>query len=173
MPETSDGKHPLDDCDPNECYQTMMSERTVLITAQRESEDNLIKTIIQLSSTMIALTAGFSAQSNFDISGSSFFAAAIGIIFLVLATFFGLIEHWFASKAYAQQQKLLVDYYQKKISEFEDPKANKCVRWSQRAALISFTIAMIFVAMLAVLQFKESPNVGKISTPSATPSAKS
>ena len=39
--------HPLDPCDPDQCYQTMMSERTALITARRESEDNLIKTVIQ------------------------------------------------------------------------------------------------------------------------------
>jgi hypothetical protein len=59
MTDTEERKHPLAGLDPHACYQTMMTERTSLITARRESEDDLVKTIVQISTSLIALTAGF------------------------------------------------------------------------------------------------------------------
>jgi hypothetical protein len=56
--------HPLDNSDPDQCYAVMMSERTTLITAKRESEDNLIKTVVQLSSAMIVLAAGLAIHTT-------------------------------------------------------------------------------------------------------------
>lgn len=168
MTKDNGPSHPLDHLDQDACYQTMMSERTTLITARRESEDNLVKTIIQLSTTMIALTAGFATQSKVTFSNESLMVAVGGIFFLAVATLAGLLEHWFASKAYGQQQKFLEDYYTKKIDQFSEAHANRFVRWSQLSALISFTLAMICVSILAILQIKESSNVSRFSTNTAS-----
>ena len=78
--------HPLDDCDENECYKTMMAERTVLIAAQRDAQDNLIKTIIQLSSALIALMAGFITQSKLSLSASSKIVFSISLSSLRVQT---------------------------------------------------------------------------------------
>jgi hypothetical protein len=162
--------HPLDGSDPDACYQTMMSERTHLITARRESEDNLIKTVIQIGSALLVVIAGFSAQKDMSLSLSSFWMAISAMVCLVVAIASGLTEHFFSSKAYGQQQKILEDYYTKLTSKFEDPPANKWVRRSQVTALISFAIGLIFVTTFAVIQFNEKSH-DKPKPSAATPSA--
>lgn len=133
-----------------------MSERTALITARRESEDNLIKTIIQLSSALIVLMAGFVSQAKVEISGLSSGLFAATIAGLVVAVISGLAEHYFASKAYLEQQKLVEDFYQKNISTFGEAPSNKWVRRSQVTAFTSFIAALLCVGIFALLKAGEN-----------------
>lgn len=170
MTASEENEHPLDGLDPDACYRTMMTERTTLITARRESEDNLIKTIIQISTTLIALTAGFSAQAGVNFSGVSLYIFLGALLLLTSAIIAGLFEHWLSSKAYSQQQKLLEDYYTKTTSSFAEPPANKWVRVSQVASLTTFTSAIFLVSLFAGLQFWEKSDVRK-STSTSTSAA--
>lgn len=143
--------HPLDPCDPDQCYQTMMTERTALITARRESEDSLIKTIVQLAAALIALMAGFISQSKFDLSGSSKALFGTTLIAMVLSIIAGLTEHYFASKAYLEQQKLVEDFYQKRIATFADPPSNRRVKLAQLTAFLTFVAALLSLSLFAIL----------------------
>lgn len=148
--------HPLDGCDPTECYQTMMAERTALITARRESEDNLIKTVIQLSAALLALLAGFISQAKITLSLLTLTLFACALAALAVAIIAGLWEQRFASKAYLDQQKLVEDYFQKNIAEFEEPPANKSVRRAQTTAFITFVSALLCLGIFAFVEARES-----------------
>lgn len=144
--------HPLEGSDLSECYKVMMSERTALITARRETEDNLIKTVIQLSSAMIVLMAGFVSQAETTFTGITTVLFVMIIVVLVLVITSGLTEQFYSSRAYLEQQALVESYYNREISSFDEPKANKFVRASQAVAFILFIIALILLGSFAILQ---------------------
>lgn len=148
--------HPLDGCDPAACYQTMMSERTALITARREAEDNLIKTVIQLSAALLALLAGFITQAKIVLSPLTLILFGVALTSLAGAIIAGLFEHRFASRAYLEQQQLVEDYFQKKIAEFGEPTANKAVRKAQAAAFIAFVAALLCLGIFAFVHAREA-----------------
>lgn len=143
-------KHPLDECDPSECYQTMMSERTELIKARREAEDNLVKTIIQLASALLVLLAGFSVESKVHLGGLSFMFFVAASLLLVISVTAGLAEHYFSSKAYLSQQQLVEQYYTKVISEFSEPPENRKVRLAQLVAFGSFLVSLTLITAIAI-----------------------
>lgn len=152
MRESPAKLHPLDGCDPTECYQTMMSERTTLITARREAEDNLVKTIIQLAAALLALLAGFISQSSKALGMPTLVLFGIALAALIASIVAGLMEQRFSSKAYLDQQKLVEDYFQKNISEFSEPNANKNVRRAQAAAFVFFVVALILLGIFAIAE---------------------
>lgn len=156
MPEGSHPPHPLDGCDPTECYQTMMSERTALITARREAEDNLIKTVIQVSAALLALLAGFISQAKIELSNSTLALFGTSLLGLAIAIIAGLWEQRFASQAYLMQQKLVEDYFQKKIREFAEPLANKSVRRAQTTAFVAFVAALLCLGIFAVIEARDN-----------------
>ncbi|WP_222926977.1 hypothetical protein [Sphingomonas gilva] len=143
-----------------------MAERTALITAGRESEDNLIKTIIQLASALVALMAGFITQKQLDFSIQGFLIFSVSISFFVISIIAALTEQFFSAQAYRQQLKLLEDYYGKVTDSFSEPAANKWVRKAKVTAFACFLIAILTLAILAVLQAR-GVNDGK--RPPATP----
>jgi hypothetical protein len=160
--------HPLDDCDEGDCYKTMMAERTVLIAAQRDAQDNLIKTIIQLSSALIALMAGFSTQSKLSFSALSSSVFSISLASLGIAIVSGLTENFYSSKAYSEQQKILEDYYSKYISEFREARSNKLVRRAQLCAFTFFVIALLCLAIFGIIEAKGKSDVKKSTFSPAT-----
>jgi hypothetical protein len=164
---TKQPPHPLDDCDPTDCYQTMMSERTALITARREAEDNLIKTVIQLAAALLALLAGFISQAKFELDLPSLILFGLALTLLALSIIAGLVEQRYSSEAYLDQQKLVEDYFQKKISSFEEPSANKKVRTAQFVAFVSFVGALICLGIFAITEAGE--NYVKVQIASTTP----
>jgi MFS family permease len=160
----------------------MMSERTALITARRESEDNLIKTIIQLSAALLALLAGFISQAKIRPSALSLSLFGAALFALAIAIVTGLLEQRFSSQAYLEQQKLVEDYFQKKISTFDDPPANKLVRKAQAGAFVSFLVALICLGIFAFAEARNSyveakgaasTSAAATSTTSATSSSSS
>ncbi|MGY4397713.1 hypothetical protein ACVWZA_002910 [Sphingomonas sp. UYAg733] len=154
-------EHPLDGCDADECYKTMMSERTELIKARREAEDHLIKTIIQLSAALIALIAGFLAQTNILIDLNFLLLFSSVLILFILALTAGLAEQFFSSKAYQAQQIILEKYYNKEINEFSEPKANWWVRFFQLSSFSFFVLALITLACFAIIQAGKREDVRK------------
>lgn len=152
MAQSTRTEHPLDGSDPEECYKVMMSERTELIKARREAEDNLIKTIIQISAALIALLAGFAAQTNAKIDEDLFKYVIISVCFLSVSLIGALSEQIFASKAYSEQQVAVEQYYQKLVSNFQDPPSNKHVRRLQKLSFSCFVIALISLGLFAALQ---------------------
>lgn len=143
---------PLDGCDKDKCYEVMMAERSVLITSRRESEDNLIKTIIQISSALIAVMAGFVAQTDFVLSGIRETLFSISIAAMGLAMIAGLSEHFFSSKAYQEQQVMLEDFYGEYINEFTEAPSNKNVRRAQVAAFIFFVLSLGALGTFAIIE---------------------
>lgn len=165
--------HPLDGCDEDECYKVMMAERNVLITARRETEDNLIKTIIQLSSALIALMAGFASQSQSALTVASLVAFSLSVSAFGLAILFGLGEQYFSSKAYLEQQSTLERYYRKEVQDFSEAKYNKFVRITQISAFISFVMALLALALFGFQQARELTNVGQDATAASSTTASS
>uniref|UniRef100_UPI0018F87BD2 hypothetical protein n=1 Tax=Allosphingosinicella vermicomposti TaxID=614671 RepID=UPI0018F87BD2 len=166
--------HMLDGCDLDECYKTMMSERTELIKARREAEDTLVKTIIQLSATLIALIAGFITQTSVQVEPRLLPVLILALILLVLSLASGLSEHIFSSKAYLAQQKLVEQFYSRKINSFDEPWENKWVRRCQVASFGLFVSALISLATFSVFQAGEKSNGKSIATtaaPATTPAA--
>jgi hypothetical protein len=130
----------------------MMSERTSLITARRESEDNLIKTIIQLGSALIVLISGFVSQTTVSIGDAELALFIITLVGLVISIVAGLTEQYFSSKAYEEQQRLVEDFYQKAIATFGPAPSNKWVRISQLVAFATFVFALICLGSFALLR---------------------
>ena len=164
--------HPLDDSDPDQCYKVMMAERTVLITARREAEDNLIKTIIQLSVALIVLMAGFITQADVSISEHTRILFGATIILFGLAIIMGLSEQWLSSKAYEQQQQLVEDFYNRKIAEFSPIRISNYVRATQTFALALFVIALAILSIFAFMQAGAKTD-DKQRDPTATASSSS
>ena len=155
-----------------------MSERTALITARRDSEDNLIKTIVQLAAALIAVIAGFVSQSKFEFEGWSLILFGATLAALVISIVAGLTEQYYASKAHLEQQNLVENYFQKRISTFGDAPSNKLVRLFQMIAFLAFVAALLSLSVFAVVKAGEN-NVGTeitalaSSTTTATASATS
>lgn len=128
-----------------------MQERTTLITARREAEDSLVKTLIQLSSALIVLIAGFLLKER-GLEGALLQLLVIGsLLSLVVSVVSGLSEHYFSSKAYLSQQQKVEDYYTKKIANYTEPEENRYVRKSQLAAFVSFVISLVLIGLAAIL----------------------
>ncbi|WP_417618906.1 hypothetical protein [Parasphingorhabdus sp.] len=149
----------------------MMAERATLISARRESEDNLVKNIITLSSGLVALMAGFVGQLSVNFSTLEFVLFSFSIGILVFAIIAGMAESYFSSKAYLAQQVMVEEYYSRIISKFEEPKANRFVRISQIISFVLFVIALISLAALAVSLAKDNSNVRQTEPTTTTPSA--
>ncbi|WP_156348576.1 hypothetical protein [Sphingomonas sp. Leaf23] len=152
MTEQIDSAHPLDGCADDELYKIMMSERTELIKARRDAEDTLIKTIIQLSSSLITLTAGFVSLTSVRIVPHAIWPLSITLIGLLLAVVSGLLENIFSSRAYSAQQKNLEEYFSKRIKVFEEPKENRYIRITQRVSFGMFSLSLIAIGVFGVLQ---------------------
>lgn len=148
--------HPLAECDDEALYKAMMSERTELIKARRESEDNLVKTIIQLSSALLVVLAGFAVNTDHTFSSFKYYGFSITFIFLIMSIAAGLFEHLASSKAYLDQQRSVEFFYTKKIREFSEPVANMYVRFFQKSQLTLFTLSLIFVAGIATTSLEKN-----------------
>ena len=148
-----------------------MAERATLITGWREAEDNLVKNVIQLSSALVALMTGFIAQTNFSLARYVFWLFSIAIILLGVSIAFGLTEQFLSSRAYLAQQKMLEQYYTKKISEFSEPLINRWVRFSQGGAFLSFALALVMIGIFAVLQAGDKTDVRQKQPTTATSSS--
>jgi hypothetical protein len=149
---TKKKSHPLDGCDPADCYKTMMAERTALVTARQDIENHLVRTVIQIASALIVLMAGFVTQKSLDMDCVARIIFSCSLIGLVISIIAGLGEHWFASQAYLSQQIMMEDYYNKKISKFSDPIENKHVKRCQLFLFLSFILALVLLSVLAVIQ---------------------
>lgn len=159
--------HPLDGTDPDQCYQIMMNERSILITARRESEDNLIKNIISLSSAMIVLMAGFTTQAEIEFSSTLIILFCFSLALSLAAIVFGMLENYFSSRAYLKQQALVEQFYSKVIAEFCEPNENKYVRRSQFAAFASFLISLLLIGAFSINVLIGTSHVQKSAAPAA------
>ena len=161
----------LDGCDLDECYKTMMAERTDLIKARREAEDNLVKTVVQLSATLIALIAGFITQTSVVISYKFLPLLMLALILLLVALSSGLSEHVFSSKAYLAQQQAVEKFYTRQINEFSEPAANKWVKRCQITSFSTFIIALLALGSFSVLQVGEKSRDQHTTCPTTSSSA--
>jgi uncharacterized membrane-anchored protein YhcB (DUF1043 family) len=169
--KNASGAHPLDGCDEDEIYKVMMSERTELVKARREAEDAVVKTIIQISSALVALIAGFISQANVHIGQGLAKYLVFVVVALICALTVGLLEQYLSSKAYEAQQKLVEDYHQKKIAEFDEPRENGWVRRCQKVAFVAFVVGLILLGLFAFLQSEASSNDQTATTTTATTTA--
>ncbi|MFO6446424.1 hypothetical protein ACLBKU_04700 [Erythrobacter sp. NE805] len=148
--------HPLDGCDPDELYKVMMAERTELNKARRESEDNFVKSIIQLSSGLLLLLAGFAVNARdklTDASESLFGFCAFSLLISICA---GLAEHHLSAKAHQRQQEIVERYYTKVIKSYSEPLENFYVRMAQLIQFLAFAAALLFLMIIAASQIGET-----------------
>jgi hypothetical protein len=142
--------HPLDNSDPDQCYAVMMSERTTLITAKRESEDNLIKTVVQLSSAMIVLAAGLANQLDLIRTQTSLALFTAGLIVLSLSILAAVGEQRLSAKGYERQVEEVVAFYTKNKSTIEIPKINAWIERAMNLSLGLFVVGLAIVAIFAI-----------------------
>lgn len=150
-------RHPLANVDEYERYKTMMAERADLIKARRESEDNLVKTLVQISSVLIVLIAGMLTQKGVFLAPDSGGYLIIAIFLLIMTLVFGLAEQVFSSKAHSAQQKIVEAYYSLKICTYAEPIENVGVRWSQRLAFSAFLASLAFFGIFSKIQVDNPP----------------
>jgi hypothetical protein len=159
--------HPLDDRDPDACDSVMRSERTLLITAKRESEDNLLKAIVQLASALIVLSAGFVSQAKTSFSVTEAYILVGTLVCLCGSISSALLEQRLSAKGYEQQIVAVTSYYTKQTDKLETPILNKWVERVMNLSFILFTIGLILVAVFAFGRSMEEKN-GAAPSPQST-----
>ena len=94
------GAHPLDDADPDKCYDAVIAERNLLITAKRTAEDELVKSIVKLSAAALLLIPGFLIGKKVWLAWSlEVILIVIGIVSLMLSMLMGMLEQFLSSVA--------------------------------------------------------------------------
>ena len=160
--------HPLNDRDEADCYDVMMKERSDLINAKRESEDALVKSIIQLSAALIVVLVGFFGELRAS-GGYIILIIYIGALtFFTLSVLSGLTEHYLSSIAYGQQIEIVEKFYTRQSSNFSQPSISKWVRLTQVSSFTSFGLGLITLAAMGAVIAMESSHDTANSTKSAT-----
>jgi preprotein translocase subunit Sss1 len=139
----SDPPHPLDGTDPDRCYDVMMAERTALITAKRETEDELVRTIIKLSSASLLLLPGLLLTAGGHASSVINGWLTAGAIAFALSLLAAMLEQFLSSKAYDRQIRISIDFYQRKSTLTSDRTFSGYVRAAQVTAFALFVIGII------------------------------
>lgn len=139
----SDPPHPLDGTDRDQCYDVMMAERTALITAKRETEDELVRTIIKLSSASLLLLPGLLLTAGGQASSVINGWLTGGAIAFALSLLAAMLEQFLSSKAYDRQIRISMDFYQRKSTVTSDKKFSGYVRASQATAFALFVFGII------------------------------
>jgi hypothetical protein len=143
--QSLDRPHPLEGVDPWDCYDQHIAERNKLISAKRDAEDGFIKTIIQLSSTIVlAVPTALSVGSKTLRSPS--ILLDIGILLVAASLIFALLEQFLSSHAYDRQLAKTDAYYSKAISDVTAPVTSRLVRSAIVIAFVTFTVGVLVVS---------------------------
>ncbi len=164
----SDPPHPLKGADLDKCYDVMMAERTALITAKRETEDELIRTLIKLSSASLLLIPGLLFAKDATIASMMNEWLRVGAMLFVFSLLTAMLEQFLSSKAYDRQIKISVDYYQQKSTVTSDEKFSNWLRLSQTFAF-AFFAAGVFSSGMGIWKIGEPVTMSDKSTPSPPP----
>lgn len=144
---TLSSPHPLDGRDDRECYDVMMAERNALVAAKRETEDELVKGIIKLSSGALLLVPGIAVSSEIRIDPHLAVALVLlGLFFFAGALLAGVVEQRLSSVAYDKQIEVTVSYYQKKTIETHDEKSSRHVKIALVTTFVLFCSAVTISA---------------------------
>lgn len=147
--EPQKGAHPLDGKDEWDCYDQHIAERNKLIEGKRSSEDNFVKTVIQLSSAIALLVPSFIVSQPERVSKPSALLVA-GLIMIFLALIGGLSEQFLSSVAYRMQIEKTDDYYAKRTSDVSPPAMSKAVAVALFATFLFF-LSGVLVLSIAIL----------------------
>jgi len=142
--------HPLDEKDEWECYDNHIAERNRLIESKRNSEDNFVKTVIQLSSAIALLVPSFLfsiPKSNLGASNLLIF----GLALVLLSLLSGLAEQFLSSLAYGKQIEKTDAYYSKKTSDVSLPVVSKCVKAALIATFMTFFFGVLSLSLAFLL----------------------
>jgi hypothetical protein len=125
----------------------MMAERTALITAKRETEDELVRTIIKLSSASLLLLPSllFLQKDNIIIYLNIWLI--IGAISFTACLLCAMLEQFLSSKAYDRQIRISMSYYRRLSTITSDEIFSACVRWTQTIAFGLFAFGIIASAI--------------------------
>jgi hypothetical protein len=174
------GAHPLDKADPEKCYDAMIAERNLLITAKRSAEDELVKSIVKLSSAALLLIPGFVIGSKLPLD--TFWSAllmGVGIVFLLAAMMTGMLEQFLSSVAYDKQIEIITRYYDRLGKETFDPKSASRVRYAQVGTFTFFALAVLSlsaglstIAWRGTVSQRPSPSPPRPSEPVHVPDHK-
>lgn len=135
--------HPLKEIDDRECYDILMRERTLLISAKRESENELIRTLVKLSSAAALIVPGVIFSSDgLSIPEESKQFLFFGIIAFVMSLIFALTEQFFSSLAYNAQTRVTIKFYQKESEEIESWAWSRTVFFFWILAFVFFIIGV-------------------------------
>jgi len=125
-----------------------MSERNLLVTAKADRENELVRTLIQLSSAGLLLIPAVVTSQEVDIPR---FGQAIlfylGLISISMALILAVVEQHLSSMAYERQMQIVFDYYTKVSDLDHDKNWVAAVRWSRTFSLVFFSAGVILTAI--------------------------
>jgi hypothetical protein len=133
----------------------MISERTSLLTAKRETEDELVRTIIKLSSAALLLIPGILVTSGISLPrGWSIILLSGGAAFFVASLIAAMLEQFLSSRAYEKQVAVSQAYFQQLSVITHDEESARQVRLAQLTAFglfIAGVVASAFGLALAAI----------------------
>lgn len=148
MAEGDPPAHPLAHVTPEKCHELLMAERNLLVTAKADRENELVRTIIQVSSAGLLLIPTVVASKEIQIprfdDAKIFY---LGLISLAVSLVMAIIEQHLSSRAYARQIEIVFDYYTKKSDNDHDSKSVNAVRWTRTIALALLSIGIVLSAI--------------------------
>lgn len=143
MAEADPPKHPAAHVPVDKRHQLLISERNLLVTARAERQNELVKTITQLSSGAILLIP--TVLLTKDVSVPRFGDAKafyVGLALLAGSLVLSVLEQHLSAWAYSEQEKVVIDYYLLKSERDHAVEAAAWVRWSRTGAFIAFVAGL-------------------------------
>jgi hypothetical protein len=139
--------HPLSEIPDDVRYAQFLEQRAVLVNSKIQEERDLIRKILTLSSSGIAIYVSI----ILSLSGKnvSNIYSNIGFALLIITVIFSVVELYISSRAYGSQIEVLRKYYYLE-SENTQTKITRIVDILIIASLFFFVLAVVFLAVSVI-----------------------
>jgi hypothetical protein len=143
-----DEPHPMRHIDALQCHEWMLTECAALDLARQQREDNVVSSIITISSAaLLAIPGLFFGKDTRLPSISDGWALYSGFGFFALGLAFAFAEQILSSSAYKRQVAISRAWYRLESTEQSDEKSVSRVGRARLACIASFAIALSFSAL--------------------------
>lgn len=148
MAEADPPPHPLAQVEPGQRHELLMAERGLLVAAKADRENELVRTIIQVSSAALFLVPAIITTKDVSIPRlSDAVLLYSGLTLIGASILLSVAEQHLSSNAYARQIDIVFDYYTLKNDYDCHEGSLRWVRWSRISALGSFSLGIILAAI--------------------------
>lgn len=144
MDKDPSNNHPLGHVDSLKCYEWMLAECAALNASRQAREDQIVSSIIQISSAAILAVPGIIFAT--DIKIPSFLESPflyIGLISFITAMISALAEQHYSAIAHDRHIEIVYKYYTKVSDITEDAVSRQNVKTARKFAYASFIVALI------------------------------